>query len=98
MVRASRGAGDVLRPNSSLASVLGSSGLATGGNGCGLSVPLSCALAAPGQDASAGQRAAQRANPPQNGAFGAATSDLTLASFALVRPSAPRNAAPVKGR
>src|SRR5262245_26864152 len=45
MVRACKFAGAVLRPNSSLAGVAGSSGLASGGNGCGLSVPLSCAVA-----------------------------------------------------
>src|SRR5215475_3043003 len=35
--------GRVRRPNSCLAGVFGSSGLASGGSGCGLSVPLSCA-------------------------------------------------------
>src|SRR5215470_16109624 len=38
----------VLRPNSSLAGVLGSSGLASAGSGRGLRLPLSCANAAPG--------------------------------------------------
>src|SRR5512138_1782962 len=38
----------VLRPNSSLAGVLGSSGLASAGSGRGLRLPLSCAKAAPG--------------------------------------------------
>ena len=43
MVRASIGAGALLRPNNSLAGVAGSSGLAAAGSGCGLTVPLSCA-------------------------------------------------------
>src|SRR5216684_4409126 len=47
MVRASSGAGVVLRPNNSLAGVLGLSGLTTGGSGRGSMLPLSCALAAP---------------------------------------------------
>src|SRR5215510_9230852 len=38
----------VLRPNSSLAGVLGSSGWASTGSGRGLRLPLSCANAAPG--------------------------------------------------
>src|SRR5437764_10432708 len=46
-VPAEIGAGVVRRPNSSLAGVFGSSGLASGGSGLGLSVPLSCAFAAP---------------------------------------------------
>ena len=36
-------AGSTLRPNSSLAPILGSLGLASGGSGFGLTVPLSCA-------------------------------------------------------
>src|SRR5713226_8747294 len=47
MVCASSIAGSALRPNSSLAGVLGSSGLASAGSTTGLSVPLSCALAVP---------------------------------------------------
>src|SRR4051812_36459891 len=46
MARASSGTGDRLRPNSSLAATFGSFGLAIGGSGCGLSVPLSWACAA----------------------------------------------------
>src|SRR5215510_15551382 len=45
MVRVSSLAGWDLRPNSSLAGVDGSSGWARGGSGCGLRVPLSCAVA-----------------------------------------------------
>src|SRR5882724_7819122 len=42
----------VLRPNNSLAGVLGSSGLASAGNGRGLRLPLSCAsVGAPNADA-----------------------------------------------
>src|SRR5258705_6086014 len=45
MVWAFIAAAVVLRPNSSLAGVLGSSGLASVGNGRGLRLPLSCAHA-----------------------------------------------------
>src|SRR5882757_5455668 len=47
MVRDSIAAAAGRRANSCLAGVLGSSGLASGGSGFGLRVPLSCALAAP---------------------------------------------------
>src|SRR5215813_8895508 len=47
MVCAFIAAAVVLRPNSSLAGVLGSSGLASAGNGRGLRLPLSCASADP---------------------------------------------------
>ncbi len=47
MVRDATGKGAVLRPNSSLAGVEGSSAFASGGNGSGLRVPLSCAAAEP---------------------------------------------------
>src|SRR5215468_9247408 len=60
MVRACRGAGAVLRPNNSLAGVAGSSGLASGGNGCGLRVPLSCAIAPEGASNAASANAATR--------------------------------------
>src|SRR5215510_9191968 len=43
MVRASMWAASVLRPNSSLAGVLGSSGLASAGSTRGVRLPLSCA-------------------------------------------------------
>src|SRR3954452_3273518 len=47
MVRdANGGAGVARRPNNSRAGVLGSSGWASAGNGCGLTVPLSWANAA----------------------------------------------------
>src|SRR4051794_38718936 len=39
-------AGSTLRPNSSLAPSFGSAGLASGGNGFGSTLPLSCASAA----------------------------------------------------
>src|SRR5437016_1194280 len=48
MVCAFIAAAFVLRPNSSLAGVLGSSGLASAGSGRGLRLPLSCAHAMPG--------------------------------------------------
>src|SRR5258705_3718462 len=52
MVWAFIAAAVVLRPNSSLAGVLGSSGLASAGSGRGLRLPLSCADAgAPNADA-----------------------------------------------
>src|SRR5215510_8840015 len=60
MVRACRGAGAVLRPNNSLAGVAGSSGLASGGNGCGLRAPLSCAIAPEGASNAASANAATR--------------------------------------
>jgi hypothetical protein len=41
MERVGRAVGVVLRPNSSLAGVWGSSGLASGGSGWGLRIPLS---------------------------------------------------------
>src|SRR5437764_13727293 len=44
-VTAETGAGVPRRPNNSFAGVFGSSGLASGGSGLGLSVPLSCAPA-----------------------------------------------------
>src|SRR5262245_43802626 len=47
MVCAFIAAAVVLRPNSSLAGVLGSSGLASAGSGRGLRLPLSCASAGP---------------------------------------------------
>src|SRR5271165_1215838 len=67
MVRVCRGAGVVLRPNSSLAGVLASSGLASGGNGSGLRLPLSCDLAvSPAKNAMAhNARAARHAEPRQ---------------------------------
>src|SRR5262245_7705345 len=43
MVRGAMWAASVLRPNSCLAGVLGSSGLASAGSGRGLTLPLSCA-------------------------------------------------------
>src|SRR5438552_11810778 len=48
MVCAFIAAAFVLRPNSSLAGVLGSSGFASAGSGRGLRLPLSCANAMPG--------------------------------------------------
>src|SRR5271166_5965682 len=45
MERACIDAGVGLRPNNSLARILGSSGWASAGNGWGLTLPLSCALA-----------------------------------------------------
>ena len=53
MVRVASFAGAVLRPNSSLAGVAGSSGLASGGSGFGLTLPLSCAAAICGANNSA---------------------------------------------
>ena len=43
-----------LRANSSLAGFFGSSGLASGGNGFGLTVPLSCARARLGGESEGG--------------------------------------------
>src|SRR5262245_3360995 len=47
MERTGAGDGVALRPSNSLASVPGPAGLVSGGNGCGLRVPLSCAFAVP---------------------------------------------------
>src|SRR5215470_17099807 len=47
MVCAFIAAAVALRPNSCLAGVLGSSGCASAGGGCGLRLPLSCASAGP---------------------------------------------------
>src|SRR5262249_6601711 len=109
MVRACRCAGAVLRPNSSLAGISGSSGLASGGSGCGLRVPLSCALATCGASTAvnsstpARQTVLRRAAP-----FGAsivvmlAASDFEvpppLAGGADSRWRRPRSALPGKPR
>ncbi len=60
MVRACKGAGAGLRANSSLAGVAGSSGLASGGSGFGLTVPLSCAAALKGRRNAANSHRAAR--------------------------------------
>src|SRR5262245_51500095 len=56
MARAGPGEGVAWRAASSLAGVLGPAGLARGGNGCGLRVPLSCARAAPGTNNKTAQK------------------------------------------
>src|SRR6266545_199306 len=72
MVRACKGAGAGLRANSSLAGVAGSSGLASGGSGFGLTVPLSCAAALKGRsDAANSHRAARGAILRQGAPLGA---------------------------
>jgi hypothetical protein len=93
MVRASSGAGAVLRPNSSLAGVAGSSGLANGGSGVGLTLPRSCAateFAAKNGSAASNSMARQ----PK-----LAIGTLDLVIFGRIRiwgPAAPRsNRAPV---
>src|SRR5262245_21962381 len=60
MVRACNGAGAGLRANNSLAGVAGSSGLASGGIGFGLTVPLSCAAALQGRSNAANNARATR--------------------------------------
>src|SRR5262244_4146125 len=108
MVRACKLAGAVLRPNSSLAGVAGSSGLASGGSGCGLRVPLSCALATCGASTAASSTAARQAVLRRAAPFGAsfvvmlAASDFEvpppLAGGADSRWRRPRSALPGKPR
>ena len=68
MARVGMAAGVVLRANSSFASVLGPSGLVSGGNGWGLRVPLSWALALPSatKPIAHNASAAHRAKPGQS--------------------------------
>src|SRR5712691_1628817 len=71
MVRAAIGAGSLLRPNSSLAGVAGSLGLASAGSGSGSSVPLSCALAVPeARQIASSKRALRRPRSRQAAPFG----------------------------
>src|SRR4029453_8180290 len=109
MVRACKLAGALLRPNSSLAGVAGSSGLASGGSGWGLRVPLSCALAICGASTAANSSAAARQTVLRRAApFGAsivvmlAASDFEvpppLAGDADSRWRRPRSALPGKPR
>src|SRR5205823_11070487 len=86
MVRACRGAGAVLRPNSSLAGVAGSSDLASGGSGWGLSVPLSCAVALEGASKAASANAAPHAAIPRANAPLGAVIVVMLASRSRILP------------
>src|SRR5262245_17698616 len=90
MVRACKLAGAVLRPNSSLAGVAGSSGLASGGSGCGLRVPLSCALATCGASTAANSSAAERHAVLHRAAPFGASIVVMLAASDLRVPPPPR--------
>src|SRR5262245_26112831 len=95
MVRACKSAGAVLRPNSSLAGVAGSSGLASGGSGRGLRVPLSCAVAACGASTAANSSAAERQALLHRVAPFGASIVVMLAASDFESPAAPSVATPI---